>query len=157
MLWTLPRDHFEILMKAGEIIEPTLKTQLLDADPVVDKQFAGMPHTYLRKELRIRLARPGFKIPAEGIRHKSDNSSYLLQVDLLRKMTQRIVINGIDTLALLFRKIMTKPNGGQQMWIGGSRKSRKTFNQRNDPSHPFRMTDLFNQRRNIAVLTRVDL
>src|SRR6185503_18720047 len=114
VLRTLPRDHLEILMKAGKIIEPTLETKLLDADPVVDEQFAGMSHTYLREELGICLPRAGFEIAAEGVGHQSDDGRYLLEVYFLREMTERIVINGIDPLALLFGKIMAEPYRGQQ-------------------------------------------
>ena len=87
MLGTLPRDHLEILMKAGEIVEPALEAKLLDADPVVDKQFAGMPHTYLREELGIRLARTGLKVTAEGVGHEPYNGRHLLEVYFLREMT----------------------------------------------------------------------
>jgi len=112
MLGTLPRDHLEILMKAGEIIEPALETKLLDADPVVDEQFAGMSHTYLREELGIRLTRTGFEIAAEGVGHKSHDGGYLLEVYFLREVAERIIIDGIDPLTLLFRKILAEPYGG---------------------------------------------
>ena len=37
MLRTLPRDHFEVLVKAGEVVEPTLEAKLFNADPIVYK------------------------------------------------------------------------------------------------------------------------
>lgn len=157
MLGTFSRDHLEILMKAGEIVEPALETKLLDADPVVDEQFAGMSHTYLREELGVCLARTGFEVTAEGVGHQSYDGRYLLKVYFLREMTKSIVINGIDPLALLLGKIRTKPYRGQQVRIGGSGKGGKTFYQRNDPSYSFQMTDLFDEGRDVTVLTCADL
>ena len=69
VLRAFPRNGLEILMKAGEIVEPALITKLLDADPVVYEQLAGMTYPYFRQELRVGLACSGFKIPAKGIRH----------------------------------------------------------------------------------------
>lgn len=72
-------------------------------------------------------------------------------------MTERIVVDGIDPLALLFGKIMTESYRGQQVRIGRSGKGGKAFYQRNDPSYSFQVTDLFDKGRNGAVLTRIDL
>lgn len=83
MLRALTRDHLEILVKAGEIGEPAFKTQLFDADTVVYKQFAGMPHPYLREELCISLPCAGFEITAKGIGYQPRHGGYLLQIDLL--------------------------------------------------------------------------
>ena len=70
-----------------------------------------MSNAYLREELRVGLTCPGFEITAEGIWDQPYDGGYLLEVDLLREMAQRIVIDGIDALAFLFGKIMTEPDG----------------------------------------------
>ena len=111
VLRALARDHFEVLVKAGEIIKTALITELFDADPVVDKQFAGMPYPDLRQELGIGLARPGFEIPAERIRDQPRNGGYLFQVDLFREIPESMIINGIDAVILGFGKIMPEANG----------------------------------------------
>jgi hypothetical protein len=65
MLRALAGDHLEVLVKTSEIIEPAFEAQLFYADPVVDKQFTGMPNPYFRDELGIGLTCSGFEIAAE--------------------------------------------------------------------------------------------
>ena len=83
MLRAFPRDHLEVLVKAGEIGEPAFKAQLFDANAVVYKQLAGMSYPYLCEELRICLPGPGFEITAKGIGDQPCYRSYLFQIDLL--------------------------------------------------------------------------
>ena len=111
MLRTLTGDHLEVLMEAGEIIEAALEAELLNADPVIDQQLAGMPHTYFCNELREGLARPGFKIAAEGVGDETRHSGYFFQVDLFREIAEGIIVNGIDPVVLRFGKIMTEADG----------------------------------------------
>lgn len=112
MLRAFSRDGLEIFVKTGKIVKPALITELLDTDPVIDEQLAGMTYTYFRQELRVGLARSGFKIPAKRIRHQPGDGSHLLQVYLLREMPERIVINGIDTIVLLLGEVMLETDGG---------------------------------------------
>jgi len=116
-----------------------------------------MPYTYLREELGICLTRAGLKIPAEGIGYQPHDGGYLLEVYLLREVAERIIIDSIDPLTLLFGKIMAEPYGRQQMRVGGNGKGGKTFYQSNDPSHSFRMTDLLDKGRNVRMFAGVDL
>ena len=111
MLGAFPCDHLEVLMEAGEVVEPTFETQLFDADAIVYKQFACMPHTYLREELRIGLTCTGFEIAAEGIGYQAHDGRHLFEIYFLGEMTQRIVVNGVDALAFLFGEIMTETYG----------------------------------------------
>ena len=112
MLRAFPGNGLEVLVKTGKIVEPTLIAELLDADPVVYKQLAGMTYPYFRQELRVGLACPGFKIPAKGIGDQPGDSSYLLQVDLLREVPEGVIINSIDTIALHFGEVIAKADGG---------------------------------------------
>lgn len=48
---TFPGNHFEILMKAGKIVEAALITDLFDAEIVFDQQFACMTHPQLDQKL----------------------------------------------------------------------------------------------------------
>ena len=75
-------DHFKMLVEAGEIIETAFETQLLDADAVVDEQLAGVPDAYLRHELRIGFARPGFEITAKGVGYQPRDGCHFFQIDL---------------------------------------------------------------------------
>jgi hypothetical protein len=49
--WTFSGDEFEILVKAGEIIEPAFKAQLFDAHFVFYQQLAGIANPHFNKEL----------------------------------------------------------------------------------------------------------
>src|SRR5450631_3939207 len=114
MLRALAGDDFEMLVKAGEIVEPALKAQLFDTDTIVNQQFAGVSHPYFRYELRPGLARTGFEITAKGIGHQAGYGGHFLQVDLLRKAREGIIVNGIDAIALEFGKIVAEPDGGKK-------------------------------------------
>ena len=110
VLRTLAGDHLEVLMEAGEIVEPALITQLLDADPVVDEQLAGMSYPDLRQELGIGLAGPGFEITAERVGDQSGYGSYLFQVNFLVEIRKGIVIYRIDPVIFLFGEIVPETN-----------------------------------------------
>jgi hypothetical protein len=155
MLGALSRDHFEVLVKAGEVGEAALKAQLLDADAVVYEQLAGVSYTYLREELRIGLSRAGFKITAKGIGYQSCDCGYLFEIDLLREMTEGVVVDRIDPVILHFGEIMPEADGGQQVKVGYRGKGGKTFDEGDDPAYAFTIPDLLYQRRDIAMFSCV--
>ena len=142
MLRAFARNGFEMLMETGEIVKTALIAELLDAKPVVYKQFAGVTYTYFRQELRVGLPCSGFKIPAKRIGYQPCNDSYLVEIDFLCEMPEGIIINSIDTIILQFAKVMAEADGRKKMLAARSCKSRQTFDQRYDPSHSFRGTDL---------------
>lgn len=111
MLGAFPRDHLEVLVKAGEIGEPAFKAQLFDADTIVYKQLAGMPHPYLRKELRICLPGAGFEITAKGVGDQPCYRGYLIQIDLLGEMTEGIIVDRIDPVAFHFGEVVPETDG----------------------------------------------
>ena len=100
MLRALSRDLLEILMETRKIRKPALKTQLLDANPVIYKQLTRMPHPDLRQKLRVRLPGTGFEVTTKGVWHEPRHRRHFFQVDLLGEMTERIIINGIDPVIL---------------------------------------------------------
>jgi hypothetical protein len=158
MLGAFAGDHLKILVKAGEIIEAAFETKLLDANPVVNKQLACVAYAYFRQELRISLACPGLEIPAKGIGHHPGDGGYILQVDLLCEMPEGIIVDGIDPVVFRFGKIMGKADRGKEMQVIGAGESGETFYEGDDPAHACRLTDLFNQCRNIPsslALTRI--
>lgn len=138
MLGALAGNGLEMFVKTGEIIEPAFIAALLDADPVIDEQLAGMTYTYFRQELRVGLSCSGFKVPAKGVGHQACNGGHFIQIDLLREMPEGIIVNGIDAVILQLGEIMPEAYGGKQMRIGCSRECGKTFDQRDDSSHSFR-------------------
>ena len=143
-------DHPEILVEAGEIIEPALVAKLFDADPVVDEQFAGVADAYFRQELCIGLACPGFKVAAEGIRYESGHGRYLVKVDLLAEMAEGIIINSVDAVVLRFGKIRAEADGGQYLQVVRPCKGGEAFDQCDDPVDAFCRTDLFHLPRDLS-------
>ncbi len=106
-------EQFEILMKAGEIVETAFITELFDADAVVEQQLAGVSDAYFREKLRIGLAGAGLEIAAEGIGDQAGDGGYLLKVYRPREMTEGIVVNSVDAVVLRLCKIGAKADGGE--------------------------------------------
>jgi hypothetical protein len=50
---TFAGDHFEIFMKAAEIIEAAFVTKFFYAIRIFNQQFTGMTHSKLDQKLRI--------------------------------------------------------------------------------------------------------
>src|SRR5258708_9405662 len=138
MLGTFARNGSERLGEGGEIVDTGRITELFDAKPVIYKQLAGVAYAYLRQELRVGLSCYGFKIPAKRIGHQSGDDGYMVEIDLLGEMPEGIIINSIDTVILQFGEVMPETYRREQMLAVGSCKSGKTFDQGDDPSHPFR-------------------
>ena len=144
-LRALAGDHPEILVEAGKIIETAFIAELFDADPVVDEQLAGMPDAYFRQELGIGFSGPGFKIPAERIRHQPCYRRYLAEVDLLVEMAEGIIIDSIDAVVLRFGEIRAETDGGEQLQVLRAGKGGQTFDQGDDPVDTLCGTDLLYQ------------
>ena len=98
-------------MEAGEVVEAALEAELFDADAVIEQEFAGVADADFGEELRIGLARTGFEITAKGIRYKAGHCGYLVEVDLLCKMAEGIVIDGVDPVMFRIGKIRAEADG----------------------------------------------
>ena len=99
-LRSFSRDLPEVFVEAGKVVEPALEAKLFDADAVIEQEFAGMPDADLGEELSIGLAGAGFEIAAEGIWYQANHRGYLVQVDLLRKMAEGIIVDSVDPVML---------------------------------------------------------
>ena len=115
-----------------------------------------MAHPDLREELRIRLAGAGFEIAAEGIGYQPRHGSYLFQVDLLREMTEGIIVNGVDAVTLHIGEIITEADGRKQVQVRDGGKGGKTFDERDDPAYSVRTPDLLHQLGYLAVFPGID-
>lgn len=70
-LGAFPGEELEVLVEAGKIVEAALIAKLLDADAVVEEEFAGVADTDLGEELGVGLSGARLEIAAEGIGHQS--------------------------------------------------------------------------------------
>lgn len=104
-------DHFEILVKAGKVVEPALIAKLLDAEVVFDEQFAGLSHPDLDEELRVGLAGPRFEIPAEGIGADVGYCRDLFQLDLAFIVFQGVFIDRIHAVVLCIHQVVLEADG----------------------------------------------
>jgi len=156
MLRALARDHLEVLVETGEVVEAALVAKLLDADAVVYQQPAGMSYPDLRHKLGIGLAGPGFEIPAEGVRGQTGHSGYISQVDLPGEVAEGVVIDGVDPVVLQFRIIRLEPDGREQVRMLGGCKCRKAFYQGYNAGDPLGRTYLFHQLRDPGFFPCID-
>lgn len=85
-------------MEAGEIGKAAFEAELFDADPIVDQEFAGVADADLCHELSIGLAGPRFEIAAERVGYQADDGGYLVEIDLLGKVAEGIIIDCVYTV-----------------------------------------------------------
>lgn len=114
-LGRLAGDAFEVLVKAGKVVEAAFIAQLFDADAVVEQQFAGMADAELGEELGIGLAGAGFEIAAKGVGHQLGYGGHFFEIDLAGEMAECIVVDGIDPVVLRFGEIGAEAYGGEEL------------------------------------------
>jgi hypothetical protein len=99
-------DLFKIFMKAGEIIKAAFITDLLYVHLVVDKQLTGAAYPYFVNKARVGFFAARFKEFAERIRADVGHRGYLFQSDLLFKIYDGVIVNGVDAVLLRFLEIV---------------------------------------------------
>jgi hypothetical protein len=149
-------DVAEVFVKAGEVVESALEAKLFDADAVVEEQFTGMTDPDLGKELGVGFAGAGFEIAAERIGYQACYTGYLIEVDLLRKMAECVIIDGIDPVIFRFGKIGPEANGRQELQPVRAGEGGQAFDQGDDPADPFGVADLFHLGGDFHFIARVD-
>jgi len=130
-------------VEAGEIGKAAFEAELFDADPVIDQEFAGVADADLCHELGVGLAGPRFEIAAERVGYQAGDGSYLIEIDLLGKVAEGIVVDGVYTVVFGFRKIGPKADGRKKVKLVGAGEDRKAFDQGGDPADTFGKSDLF--------------
>ena len=136
-------DGAKALVEAGEIGETAFETKLFDADSVVEQEFAGMADANLGEELGIGLAGAGFKVAAKRVGDEAGDGGDLVEVDLLSKLAEGIVVDRVDPVVLRFGEIGAEADGGEELEVVGGGKRGKAFDQGGDPADPIGKTDLF--------------
>lgn len=149
-------DVPEVFVKAGEIVESALVAKLFDADAVIEKQFAGMSDPDLREKLSIGFAGAGLEIAAEGIGYQTGYAGHFVEIDLLGKMAESVIIDGIDPVIFRFGKIGPEPDGGQELQLVRAGKGGKAFDQGDDPADPLGVADLFHLCRDFYFIACID-
>src|ERR1700744_6222252 len=108
----LTGEGFEVLVKAGEVVEAAFVAELFNADAVIEEQLTGVADADLGEELGVSLAGPGFEIAAKGIGHQAGDGGHLFQVDLPGKVAEGVVIDGVDAVILSFGEIGPEADRG---------------------------------------------
>ena len=153
-LGRLAGDAFEILVKTGEVVEAAFVTQLFDADAVVEQQFAGMADAQLGEELGVGLAGAGFEIAAEGVRHQLGYGGHFFEIDFAGKMTEGIVVDGVDPVVLRFGEIGAETYGREELQMRRGGEGRETFDEGDNAAHPFGGLDMPKELRHPFFLAR---
>ena len=122
-------NEFEVFVEAGEIVEAALETKLFNADAVVDEQPAGVTYADFGEELRIGFAGAAFEIPTERIRYETRYGGDLLKIDLLRKVTESIIVYRVYPVVFRVVEIVAETNGGKLMGMRFGSEYAETFDQ----------------------------
>jgi len=137
-------DEAKVLVEAGEIGEAGFEAELFDADAVVQQDLAGVADADLGEELAVGLARPGFEVAAERVGDEAGDGGNLVEIYLLREMTESVVINGVDAVAFRFGEIGAEADGREELKAIGGGECGQAFYQRGDAADPVGEPDLFN-------------
>lgn len=130
-------DGFKMAVKIGEIIKPAFITDLRYAFMRLCKQFTGMPDANLYQEFRKSFLDPGFKIPAKRIGRYMRHPGYLRKRDLLAKIIQDILVDGIEPLRLGRVVIKFQPLAANRLGLPGMRDDLQDLQQQDDPFPAF--------------------
>jgi len=143
-------------VETGEVGEAAFEAKLLYADAVVEEEFAGVADTNLGEELGIGLAGAGLEVAAERVGDEAGDNGYLVEIDLLRKMAEGIVVDRVDPVVLRFREIGAEADGGEELEAVGGGECGQAFDQGGDPADAGGETDLFDVCRNLFLFAGVD-